>query len=285
MRTDAVMGTMASIHLIVDDPASSADPASPGAAAPVAHALSADAESAVDTCFSELRDVDRVFSTYRIDSDVSRLRSGELELDAADPRVAIVHRACLSAKDATGGLFDAWHQGWFDPTGYVKGWAIRAAAERSLLPLLGRSGVLAAGLSVGGDMQLYTAAGSDWSWHVGIADPHRSGSVSATLEIGTGAVATSGTAERGCHIVDPRTGSPPRSIASATVVAADADIADLWATTAVIAGFHDLSWISAPGVQSGLVVSSTGEVRRFARGVELTTWDPSASAVHPPPAA
>lgn len=273
MRTDQVMGTVASIHLIVDRSASSDA------------ALPEELEVAVRACFDELHDLDRVFSTYRPDSDVSRLRAGELDLASADPRVALVHGACVEAKQATGGLFDAWHQGWFDPTGYVKGWAIETATERALRPLLGRAGVQAVGLGVGGDMQLYTAPGSDWSWGVGIADPRRAGEVVATVEVRTGAVATSGTAERGSHIVDPRTGSPALSVASATIVADGATDADLWATTAVIAGFHDLSWITAPRVQSGLVVSPTGGVRRFARGVELTTLGGSASVPHLPPAA
>ncbi|WP_460580187.1 FAD:protein FMN transferase [Humibacter ginsengisoli] len=272
--TDQVMGTVASIHLIVDGSASCEDAALPEGL-----------EVAVRACFEELHDLDRVFSTYRPDSDVSRLRTGELDLGSADPRVVLVHGACVEAKEATGGLFDAWHQGWFDPTGYVKGWAIETAAERALRPLLGHGGVQAVGLGLGGDMQLYTAPGSDWSWHVGIADPHGAGQVVATVEVGTGAVATSGTAERGSHIVDPRTGSPALSVASATVIADGVTDADLWATTAVIAGFHDLSWITAPRVQSGLVVSPTGGVRRFARGVELTTWDGSASVPGLPPAA
>ena len=261
IRTDDVMGTVASIHVITD--------------------ASHDVVSAVDesarSCFDELHELDRIFSTYRDDSDISRIRSGELDLAHADERVAMVHAACLEARETTGGLFDAWQQGWFDPTGYVKGWAAEGAARRALLPLVNVPGIHAAGLTVGGDMQLFTADGSDWTWRVGVADPADPARLAATVDVRTGAVATSGTAERGCHIVDPRTGRASSSVAGATVVADRLTTADLWATTAVVAGFEDLTWIGTPGVRSGVVIASDGRVRRWAAGVELTPAGASAA--------
>ena len=85
----------------------------------------------------------------------------------------------------------------------------------------------------------------------------------------SGAVATSGTAERGGHIIEPASGRPAGGARSATVVGADLATADVWATAAVVAGAEDLSWIGGAPVASGLVVSSDGGVRRFANGVEL----------------
>jgi thiamine biosynthesis lipoprotein len=141
-----------------------------------------------------------------------------------------------------------------------------------LEPLVHLDGVHAVGLSVGGDMQVFTAAGSDWVWRVGISNPLNPKQVAATVEVVDGAVATSGAAERGAHILDPRTGATATSVAGATVVADRLSTADLWATTAVVAGFDDLSWIAAPGIRSGLVISPAGAVRRWAQGVEITRW-------------
>jgi thiamine biosynthesis lipoprotein len=252
--TDEVMGTVASIHLIAD----------------AAHTT--DPVPNVRACFDDLHDADRLFSTYRDDSQISRLRRGTLRLEDADERVLSVHSACAEAATSTGGLFDAWHRGWFDPTGYVKGWAAERAARRALEPLVHLEGEHAVGLSVGGDMQLFTAPGSDWVWRVGISDPLNPEQVAATVEVVDGAVATSGAAERGAHILDPRTGSAAVSVAGATVVADGLSTADVWATTAVVAGFDDLSWISAPGIRSGLVISPAGGIRRWAQGVEITQW-------------
>ncbi|WP_225216797.1 FAD:protein FMN transferase [Microbacterium pullorum] len=219
------------------------------------------ADAAVRECFEELRDIDRVFSTYRPDSDVSRIRAGELSIDDADPRVAVVAADCRLATVTTAGLFSAYWRGWFDPTGYVKGWAVENAARRHLAPLVEDD--IAVGINAGGDLQLFTAVGADWHWTVGIADPRETGKVLATLDVADGAVATSGTAERGRHIIDPRTGRPATSVLSATVVADSLACADLWATTSVVAGFDDRSWVAHAGTRTGVVLSPDGRVFRW----------------------
>ncbi|MBN9170629.1 MAG: FAD:protein FMN transferase [Microbacterium sp.] len=245
-----LMGTAASIHVV-------------GAACD-----SAEAPAAGAACFAELREVERVFSPFRDDSDVSRIRRGELAIDAAGPWVGEVARACEEAALATRGMFSAHWRGWFDPTGYVKGWAVERASAHHLAPLLEVPGIVAVGIGVGGDMRLRTAPGSEWTWHVGIADPDHPGEVLATVDVRDGAVATSGTAERGAHIVDPRIGVPASGVRSATVIAPDLTAADVWATAAVVAG-RDLSWISGAPVTSGLLVTGDGAVRRWISGVEI----------------
>jgi thiamine biosynthesis lipoprotein len=245
-----IMGTTISVHAI-------------GAPAPGAF------EAATAACFAELREVDRVFSPYRDDSDVRRIARGELAMRDASPWVAEVAEGCARAEADTGGLFSAWWSGAFDPTGFVKGWSVERAARRHLAPLLAERGVLAVGINAGGDLQLLTAPGVDWSWNVGIVDPADRSRVLATLPVRDGAVATSGPAERGAHIVDPRSGGPATGVASATVVADGLTNADVWATAAVVAGADDLSWVARAGRTTGIVVSGSGGIRRWLDGVEV----------------
>ena len=260
--THDVMGSVATARLVFDHPRDG----------------EGEASVAVAAAFAELDRMDALFSPYRIDSDVSRIRRGETTIAASDPLVAVVADACREAAMATDGRFDAWLDGSFDPTGLVKGWAVERAARMHLAPLLGRDGCLAAGLSVGGDMQLLTAEGADWTWRVGIADPARPGDVLATLDVPRGAVATSGTAERGDHILDPRTGrAVVGSVASATVVADSLAHADVWATTALVAGFDDLTWIRTAGTTTGLLVAADGRTRRWLGATEVSIG-PAASA-------
>ena len=70
-------------------------------------ARTAAADAAAQAVYRELREVDRTFSTYRPDSEVSRLVRGELKWEAAAPVVREVADRCLQARDLTGGLFDA----------------------------------------------------------------------------------------------------------------------------------------------------------------------------------
>lgn len=264
---EEIMGIPMSIHLI--SPTEGTD---------------ARADRAVRACFDELHDIDRVFSTYRADSDISRIRRGELTIDEADGRVALVDDACARVEHDTGGRFSAWWRGWFDPTGYVKGWGVEEVSRRHLEPLL--SSATAVGINAGGDLQLFTAAGTDWRWQVGIADPHDRGRTIAELEVVNGAVATSGTAERGHHILDPRTGLPATGVASATVVADGLTQADVWATAAVVAGSGDHSWIADARSRTGIVIDDDGGVIRWlgATRVDVETMR-SATPVTAPTAA
>ncbi|MGC5224975.1 FAD:protein FMN transferase [Micromonospora sp. DT81.3] len=237
-------------------------------------------EDAIAACFAELSEIDRVFSTYRDHSDIRRIARGELRLVDADPRVGEVEAACRSAAVQTRGLFSAMWRGWFDPTGYVKGWSVETAARRHLAPLLGRDrvagtgiGPIAVGINAGGDMQLFTVRGTGWRWNVGIADPRRPGEIIASLQIENGAVATSGTAERGSHVIDPRTGEPARGVVSATVAADSLTHADLWATAAVIGGLDDRSWLPGVGESTGLLIADDGRVTRWLDGVSIDVVD------------
>jgi thiamine biosynthesis lipoprotein len=224
---------------------------------------------AAGACFAELHELDELFSPFRDDSAISRIRRGDLELTAADPRVLQVEGLCRTLGETTAGRFSAWRDGWFDPTGIVKGWAVDAAAERHLRQLVDLPGIEAAGVSAGGDMRLFTAADSDSSWSVGIVDVRDRTRILAVVDMRDGAVATSGTAERGAHIVDPRSGTRAAASLSATVVADDLIAADAWATAAVVAGIDDLAWIARAATRTGLLADGEGRTRRWLGATEI----------------
>lgn len=260
VRTAALMGTVASVHVLTAS-------ASPDAA------VAARIAAAQGAALEELHELDALFSPFRTDSQISRLRDGALHPEDADPRILKVCAACVRLASDSGRRFDANRLGWFDPTGYVKGWAVERVTSRHLAPLLAEDGVIAAGLSAGGDMQLLTAPGADWTWNVGIADPLRPGALRAEVPLRNGAVATSGPAERGAHIIDPRTGRAVLDAPTATVIAERLSDADAWATIAVVAGFDDLTWLRAAPDCSGMLIAPDGRIRRWAHGVEVAVAD------------
>ncbi|MEU5614394.1 FAD:protein FMN transferase [Streptomyces sparsogenes] len=184
--------------------------------------------AALDGAAAWLHRVDEVFSPWRADSQISRLRRGELELSRCDADVRDVLRLCGEAERTSGGWFSARYAGEVDPTGLVKGWAVERAAR--MLVSAGAGSVCVNG---GGDVQTHGGP-----WRVGIADPLRPGELAAVVEArGELAVATSGPAERGCHILDPYTGAPPADqLASVTVVCRGLADADAWATAACAMG-------------------------------------------------
>ncbi len=102
-----------------------------------------------------------------------------------------------------------------DPSGVVKGWAVdRAARALDELPATDFC------LSAGGDLVCRTKMTAAPAWRIGIEDPRDVGRIIAVAPVRNGAVATSGLAHRGAHIVDARTGQTPRELASVTMIGA-----------------------------------------------------------------
>lgn len=208
-----------------------------------------------------LHRVDEVFSTYRDGSEISRLGRGELTVEECSAEVSEVLALGEEAARVSDGWFSTSYGGRLDPTGIVKGWAVERAARR--LAAAGATGVSVNG---GGDVQLLGVPGPERPWRVGVSDPLRPGGLAAVISAaGTSelAVATSGTAERGSHIADPRTGkSAVTDLVAVTVVAPTVTWADCWATAAFAMGSRDgLRWLEAlPGVEA-LLITAGDEVR------------------------
>jgi thiamine biosynthesis lipoprotein len=202
-----------------------------------------------------LHRVDAVFSTYRPDSDISRIRGGELRAADADPEVGRVLELCGQVQRVTGGAFTAMPGGRLDPTGLVKGWAIERASE-----LLRGHGATNHAINGGGDLQLAGEAAAGRPWVVGISDPFDPSRIVRTVTGRDFAVATSGIAERGQHILDPFTGRPAAALASASVTGPSLTFADAYATAAFVLGRDALRWAEELDGYAVLLIDGTGEV-------------------------
>lgn len=256
------MGTVVSFSLraaTTDDElkgtsASGGAGASSGAAAPGPEVVAA----ALERAQAKLRWVDDVFSTYKPESPVSRLRRGEIELDEAPPEVADVLELCRRVRDASDGWFDPWRMpGGVDPTGLVKGWA----AERALDEFR-KIGLPGAMVNAGGDVTAFGRPAPGEPWRIGIRHPLAAERLLLMVELdGPGAVATSGTYERGEHLIDPNTGRPANGLLSATVVGIDLAYADALATALFVSGGKLLERIGRLTGYHGFTVSGDGVVR------------------------
>ncbi len=217
--------------------------------------------TALGEAIAGLHRVDEVFSTYRERSQMSRLARGEVTVEDCDPEVAEVLALGAEAERLSDGWFSTRYEGVIDPTGIVKGWAVERAARH-----LAAAGVSGVSVNGGGDVQVYGVPGPHRPWRVGVSDPLRPGGLAAVVSAAGAdelAVATSGTAERGAHIVDPRTGrSAVTDLVAVTVVAPRLTWADCWATAAFAMGSREgLAWLeSLPDVEA-LLITAGDEVR------------------------
>ena len=194
-------------------------------------------QAALDLALAVLRDIDARFSTYKADSQISRIDRGELVLSDADPDVREVLAACARLSAESGGAFDAFRDGHLDPSGYVKGWAAERAAD-----VLRAAGARNFSLNLGGDVICAGEREPGQPWRVGIRHPDDPAQMLAVVAVNDGAVATSGLYERGGHVTDARTGAVADAWRSLTVVAADLVTADSIATAALARGADGPQW-------------------------------------------
>jgi thiamine biosynthesis lipoprotein len=245
-------------------------------------ALGPGAAAAVETAFTQLRADEAMFSTWQPDSPVSRIKDGRDRLVDAHPRIRHVAALCELAGHRTGGSFAAWLPGpggrqRFDPTGMVKGWAVEQAftALQADLRKLGPHDAL---ICAGGDIAVACSRTDTPSWVVAVEDPRDRSRTLRSLELRTGAVATSGTAARGKHIVDPSTGAAADGLLSATVIGPKLTWADVYATAAFVKGAAALPWIATLPDHAGILVGTDGAVSTIAgMTAQATRWSSLAS--------
>ncbi len=177
--------------------------------------------------------VDAIFSPYRDDSDVSRFGRGCVPLEQCAPELAEVLQACAAISARSGGYFTTTPGGSFDPSGYVKGWAVERAAA-----ILTAAGSAEHSVNGGGDVQCT----GDRLWRIGIADPLHPGRLALVVT----------------HIIDPYTGQPPAGLASITVVGARLAETDAYATAAFAMGSAARDWVEDLDGYEAFAITAAG---------------------------
>lgn len=224
--------------------------------------------AALQTACATLHRADEIFSCYQPGSPMSRIRRGELTVDDAPAEVGEVLRLCRTARAMSGGWFDPWAMaGGVDPTGLVKGWAAARALED-----IRAAGALAAMVNAAGDVASFGDPAETRPWRVGIIDPLRTGKLAWTAAVHA-AMATSGSCERGLHIIDPHTATPADEIVSATVIGPCLSFADALATAVVAGGPAALQRVAGLEGYSALCVDRQGTwaaTPHFASAGQLT---------------
>ena len=203
---------------------------------------SVEIETAIVNVSKYVHQIDEIFSTYKESSIISQLRRGEIDIEQCPPEVIEVWNLCAFVKELTEGAFDPWAvAGGFDPSGLVKGWAADRCAE-----ILLAAGAEHIQVNAAGDLALRGGFTPEQPWSIGVVNPDNRLEILQTFEISDGAIATSGTYERGAHINDPHTGMIAIGAKSATVIGPNGAIADALATALMVAGRDGAVWFTTP---------------------------------------
>jgi thiamine biosynthesis lipoprotein len=198
------------------------------------------AADALEAAFASLVAADEWFSTYKDTSEISRINRGELTLADASAEMRQVFALADLTKEETDGYFDIRKpDGTLDPSGIVKGWAIKRAAE-----LIRAAGFGDYFVNAGGDIASSGKNAEGEDWRVGIRHPFKTDEIVKVLYPRGKGVATSGSYIRGAHIYNPHAPEDDlREIVSITVIGPDVLEADRFATAAFAMGKEGVVFI------------------------------------------
>ena len=199
----------------------------------------ASASDLLERVFAEFERIDSIFSTYKTESEISRINRGEIPEAAWSDDMREIFALAEATKEETNGYFDIrTPEGVVDPSGLVKGWALARAAR-----ILHDAGVADFYIEIAGDIQTSgTDGGTPWS--LGIRNPFAHSEIVKVVYPKGRGVATSGNYLRGAHIYNPHESTEaPASLASLTVVGPDIYEADRFATAAYAMGLDGLAFL------------------------------------------
>jgi len=201
----------------------------------------------LDRIFAYFTYVDNKFSTYKKNSEISRINTSKIKNYSSD--MVEVLKLCRQTKNETNGYFNILHNGKLDPSGLVKGWSILKAAN-----LIKQMGFIDYYIEVGGDIQV-----GGKTWTVGIRNPFKIKEIVKIINLKNKGVATSGTYLRGQHIYNPFfPGREIKDIVSLTVIGPNVYEADRFATAAFAMGGKGVNFIeNLPGFE-GYQIDSKG---------------------------
>ncbi len=211
-------------------------------------------ESIFREVFNFFHWVDKTFSTFKKDSEISRYNRREITIrDLSLPMKNIFNLSDKTRRE-TAGYFNVEKDGKIDPSGIVKGWAILEASK-----IIKKKGVKNFYVDAGGDIQAEGVNENGLPWKIGIRNPFNRHENVKILKISGGAVATSGTYIRGQHIYDPF--APDKKITdivSLTVVGKNILDADRFATAAFAMGKKGIGFIETTGFLEGYMIDNKG---------------------------
>ncbi len=221
-------------------------------------------DEAIFRACSKLHAADEIFSLYKPESPLSRLARGETSVAECAPIVDEIWDACEGWEKITDGWFKSFTpQHTFDPSGLVKTWAAREAVQ-----VLEQAGVKDFALNAGGDVWLADALIPGINWCIAISKPITIASpdsgVLTVFDLNNTrmrAVATSGSAERGNHIWNPKNPDAVQSeLVQVTVIADDLVRADVWATAAFAEGPRAIERLNREADLEALFVFADGQL-------------------------
>lgn len=213
--------------------------------------------NAIEEAFIEIERVEGIFSKFNNESEISKINrlAGTEGINISPEVFGLIERA-INYSRLTNGSFDItveplkkgrYEKIFLDKNrssihflegdikidlgGIAKGYAVDKAKE-----ILSSRGVSNALINIGGNIYALGNSPRKESWKIGIQNPGNKKGITYKLDLKDRAIATSGSYERGSHIIDPASGKATEGVASVTVIARSAEEADALSTAVFVMG-------------------------------------------------
>lgn len=208
-----------------------------------------------DEIFAYFSAVDQRFSPFKPNSELTAINQSPLGLKAISADLQEVLVLAEHMRQKTLGYFEVRRpDGCVDPSGVVKGWAIRKVSR--LIDAAGATGYF---VEAGGDIQSRGKAADGKDWKFGIRNPFNEREIVKVVHPRGHGIATSGSYVRGQHIYNPhRPSQPIDDIISLTVIGVDVLQADLHATAAFAMGKEGIYFIEEQPQLEGYLIDRNG---------------------------
>jgi thiamine biosynthesis lipoprotein len=192
----------------------------------------------INEVFSYFHYIDKKFSTYKKESEISQINRGEIkELDYSDEMKKIL-KLSEETKKETNGFFDIDYNGILDPSGLVKGYAVFQGAE-----ILRRKNFQNYYVEIAGDIQVQGKNEKRENWKIGIQNPFNLDEIVKVVKLSNKGIATSGNYIRGTHIYNPKEKRFAEEIAGITVIGPNIYEADRFATASFAMGEAGINFL------------------------------------------
>ena len=212
---------------------------------------------AIKDAFREIERIEGIFNKFNNESEVSNINrlAGTEDVNISPEVFGLMARA-VDYSRLTNGSFDITveplkkgryekisldkerlsvrflEEGMkIDLGGIAKGYAVDRVKE-----ILLSRGVSNALINIGGNIYALGSPPRKESWKIGIQSPENKKEIVYKLDLKDRAISTSGSYERGPHIIDPANGKPAEDIVSVTVIARSAEEADALSTAVFVMG-------------------------------------------------
>ena len=177
----------------------------------------------IEKSYKRLEQINQLYSPYISTSQLSKFWSQSQNLSDMSKEFRSIYDECIKYEKLTDGYFSAFFEKRYNPTGYVKGWAIEQVSKK-----IKKDGFDDYCINLSGDMKF--SSSGEKIWRVAIQNPFDKNKSIAVLALKNGAIATSGNYERGEHILNPKKPNVISDIAGVTIVGEDIIKADVLAT-------------------------------------------------------